>query len=265
MQLQQHLDAFTAAGIRVFAVSYDSVEVLRAFAEEYGITYPLLSDEDSAVIKRYGILNTLIRPDESVYGIPYPGYYATDEDGAVAEKRFYRYYRVRPSTQSLLADVFGLSLDAIDAGDPRAEAAGEGARVSAVLAADGLIFMQRVPLYVTLDLDAGRHVYRAQVPAGFIATEVSVTGPPALTIEPAEYPSTRPFAVEGVREPFAVMDGPVRIVVPVMLTSEELEVIPVDVTVRYQACDEHQCFIPQTAVLHLDIPRGALRRPARRP
>ena len=265
MQLQQHLDAFTAAGIRVFAVSYDPVEVLRAFAEEFGITYPLLSDDDSAVIKRYGILNTLIRPDESVYGIPYPGYYATDGDGVIAEKRFYRYYRVRPSTQSVLTEVFGLSLDAIDAGDPRAEAAGEGVRVSAVLAADGLIFMQRVPLYVTLDLDAGRHVYRAPVPEGFIATEVTVRGPDALAVEPAVYPSTRPFAVEGVREPFAVMDGPVRIAVPVMLTSEDLDVIPVDVTVRYQACDEHQCFIPQTVALHLDIPRGVLRRPVRRP
>ena len=265
MQLQQHLDAFTAAGIRVFAVSYDSVEVLRAFAEEFGITYPLLSDEDSAVIKRYGILNTLIRPDESVYGIPYPGYYATDADGVVTEKAFYRYYRVRPSTQSVLAEVFGLSLDAIDTGaDPRADAASEGVRVSAVLAADGLIFMQRVPLYVTIDLDAGRHVYRAPVPEGFIATEVSVTGPEALTIEAAVYPSTRPFAVEGVREPFAVMDGPVRIAVPLMLTSEDLDVIAIEVTVRYQACDERQCFIPQTVALHLDIPRGTLRRAVRR-
>ena len=33
--------------------------VLAGFAEEYGITYPLLSDNDSAVIEAFGILNTV--------------------------------------------------------------------------------------------------------------------------------------------------------------------------------------------------------------
>ena len=262
MQLQQHLAAFEAAGISVFAVSYDPVEVLRGFAEEFGITYPLLSDEDSAVIREYGILNTLIRPDESVYGIPYPGFYATDTDGVVAEKQFYRLYRVRPSTQSVLAETFGLAIDT--GGDPHAEASADGVRVSAVLAADDLILMQRVPLYVTLDLDPGLHVYGPPVPEGFIGTTVEVTGPPALTADPAIYPATRPFRVDGVAEEFATMDGPVRISVPLTLTAEEDDLIPIDVTVRYQACDEHQCFIPQTVRLHLDVPRGTLRRAARR-
>ena len=262
MQLQQHLDAFTEAGIRVFAVSYDSVEVLRGFAEEFGITFPLLSDEDSAVINQYGILNTLIRPDENVYGIPYPGFYATDTDGVIIEKQFYRYYRVRPSTQSVLADVFDAEIDT--GADPRADAAGDGVRVTAVLSAESLIFMQRVPIRVTLDLDPGLHVYRAPVPDGFVATEVTVAGPETLTVEPARYPETRPFHVDGVEKDFAVMDGPVQIEVPIMLTAEDLDVIPLDITVRYQACDDRQCFIPQTLSLHLDIPRGTLLRPVRR-
>lgn len=261
MQLQQNLEAFTAAGIRVFAVSYDSVAVLQRFAEEFGITYPLLSDEGSAVIRQYGILNTLIRPDEDVYGIPFPGFYAVDSDGVVAEKRFYRQYRVRPSAQSVLSEVFGGNFDI--EGDPHAEAAGGGARLTVVLAADRIVYTQRVPLYVRLDLDPGLHVYRAPVPEGFIATEVTVTGPEGLTVLPAEYPPTRSFHVEGVSEEFAVMDGPLQIAVPLMLNVADLEVVPIDVTVRYQACDERQCFIPQTVNLHLDLPVGPLLSPRR--
>jgi len=35
----------------VLAISYDPVTVLRAFSDKYQITYPLLADEGSEVIK----------------------------------------------------------------------------------------------------------------------------------------------------------------------------------------------------------------------
>ncbi len=41
------------------AISYDPPAVLRDFAQRSGITYPLLSDEDSVTITEYGILNTV--------------------------------------------------------------------------------------------------------------------------------------------------------------------------------------------------------------
>ena len=45
------------AGIRVYGVSHDSPEQLRAFADEHDVTYELLSDADSAVIREFGILD----------------------------------------------------------------------------------------------------------------------------------------------------------------------------------------------------------------
>ena len=41
----------TDAGIGVAAISYDSEETLAAFADRRGISFPLLSDDESAVIK----------------------------------------------------------------------------------------------------------------------------------------------------------------------------------------------------------------------
>ena len=59
MELQDQLDALQSQGIGVAAISYDSVEVLADFAERRGITYPILADDDSAVITEFGILNTV--------------------------------------------------------------------------------------------------------------------------------------------------------------------------------------------------------------
>jgi peroxiredoxin len=59
VELQERLEELTRSGIGVAAISYDSQEILSNFAEERGITFPLLSDADSEVIKAYGILNTV--------------------------------------------------------------------------------------------------------------------------------------------------------------------------------------------------------------
>ena len=53
VELQQALPRFEAAGIKLYAVSYDEPEALAEFARHHGITFPLLSDKGSKVIKRY--------------------------------------------------------------------------------------------------------------------------------------------------------------------------------------------------------------------
>ena len=60
MELQSRLEELQSAGMGIAAISYDSQDTLAAFAERRGITFPLLSDDDSATIKEYGILNTVV-------------------------------------------------------------------------------------------------------------------------------------------------------------------------------------------------------------
>lgn len=47
-----------ANGLGLAAISFDSREVLGAFSQRRGITFPLLSDQDSETITRYLIRNT---------------------------------------------------------------------------------------------------------------------------------------------------------------------------------------------------------------
>ncbi len=95
---------FEDARIRVYSISYDTQEQLPAFANQYEVTYDLLSDTDSAVIRELGILNTLISPDDprrGAYGVPFPGVYVTDENGVVTEKFFHRHYATRESAGAI--------------------------------------------------------------------------------------------------------------------------------------------------------------------
>lgn len=50
---------FEKNGIQVFGVSVDSKEAIKKFIDEYGLNFPLLSDEDKKVCKAYGVLNRL--------------------------------------------------------------------------------------------------------------------------------------------------------------------------------------------------------------
>ena len=52
MERQDRLKEMTEHEFGLIAISYDPVEALRTFADLRGITFPLVSDEGSAIIKR---------------------------------------------------------------------------------------------------------------------------------------------------------------------------------------------------------------------
>ena len=214
------------------------------------------------MIEQFGILNTLVRPDEPVYGIPFPGSYLVGEDGRVTVKVFHREYQIRATGATVLRSGFGSEVE--QGGSLMAESAAGGATVSATLAARELKFMQQIDLYVRIDLDEGLHAYGQPVPEGYFATEVIVTGPEGLRVGEPQYPPTKPFRIEALDEEFQVFEGRVEIVVPLVSAVREGEHVPIDVEVRYQACDDRECFLPQTERLHLDVPLGTLNRPQRR-
>ncbi len=259
MELQQHLDEFEDAGIKLFAISYDSVDVLSGFARDHGIEFPLLADVGSSVIRKFGILSTLIKPEEEYFGLPNPGSYLADEDGRVTEKFFHREYQVRETSATVLRSGFRVPVD------PRsfahAEIASDGVRVSATLGATELHPMQRADLYVTLDLDQGLHIQGPTVPDGYVATKVAVTGTEGLRVGEPQFPATKPFRIEGLQEDFQVLDGEVVIVVPLVSTMREGDSVSIDVEVSYQACNDQECFLPKTEQFHLEVPLAPINRP----
>ncbi len=259
MELQRRLSDFEAAGVRVIAVSPEPVEVISAFTSEHGITYPVLSDADSAVIRSFGILSTLIDPDEPLYGLPFPGSYLTDEAGRVTAKFFNRRYQEREAPEIVFHD--GLALPVDTSGHPAAK---DEAGISAILASPTLTFQQKTAILVRIDLRSGLHVYGQPIPAGYIPTTVTVQGPETVEVGEAVYPATKPFKVEGLSEQFFVFEGDVEIEVPLLSSEHQAESVQFEVEVRYQACDDKTCFLPQTARLTLNAPVRGVNRAVRK-
>jgi peroxiredoxin len=102
VELQGRLDTLKREGLGLVAVSYDPVPVLADFAARRGITFPLLSDQGSAVIKQYGILNTTVAPTSTNYGIPHPGTFIVDANGVVSSRHFEAAYQERDTITSVL-------------------------------------------------------------------------------------------------------------------------------------------------------------------
>jgi peroxiredoxin len=57
IQLQAAKERFQKQGIGLAGISYDSVEILKYFADRRKIDFPLLSDPDSQIIRKYQVLN----------------------------------------------------------------------------------------------------------------------------------------------------------------------------------------------------------------
>jgi DsbC/DsbD-like thiol-disulfide interchange protein len=217
------------------------------------------------VITQYGILNTLVREDEPVYGIPFPGTYLVGEDGRVVEKFFHREYQIRETAATVLGSGFEAAFDRERT--LSAEVAEHGVTVSATLGASTLSFMQRADLYVRIDLDEGLHVYGRPIPDGYFPLDVAVTAPEGVRAGEPEYPPALPFRIEGLDEDFYAYEDSVEVRVPIVVAvrpTGEVSSLPIEAEVQYQACNDRECFNPAKQNIYIDAPVGQLNLPQRR-
>ena len=246
------MDAIRKQGLGVAAISYDSVAALKNFAGRQNITYPLLSDPESKIIRAYDILNETSKPGTLTYGIPYPGVYVVDAQGKVVSKYFEDDYKDRVSTADILTRQFGVPVDAVR----RATEAKHLQITSAAsndIARPGL----RIALILDIDLKPGMHLYAPGV-QGYIPIDWRLEeGGPAAKRHSFEYPRSETLRLEAIGETVPVYRGHIRILREITfgqeavlkpLVSPDGEVI-VRGSFRYQACDDRKCYIPEDVPL----------------
>ncbi len=223
----------------------------------------MLSDVDSEIIKRYDVINTIVQPDDvPFYGIPFPGFFLLDEGGVIVDKLFNRHFAHRDGIEAILDSYAGRVTPG--ANEPiAATSEDDGISVTAFLRGGGgkLRAGPRRRLVVRVEMPDGLHIYGEPVPTGMVATAITVDGPDGFRHDAVEAPPTHEFELPGVAEPLRVWDNTVDFVMDAWADStiaKEIAAgtksIEVEVTVRYQACDDTQCFIPRTRTLTLDVP-----------
>jgi hypothetical protein len=246
--LEQNRSRISALGLGLAAISYDSPAVLKAFAEREHIGFTLLSDTDSRIIRSYGILNEAAPKDSSNYGIPHPGTYLLDARGVVVAKYFEEDYRVRDTAESVLFRQFGL------AGEPHNTVTAKHLKLATAGGELPLRPNQRVTLAVDIELPKRMHVYAPGV-SGYRPITLNLPASPAWKVDPVSFPAARMMRLPAINEIVPVFEGNFRLLATITLAGpQQLEPLldaARDLTVtgelHYQACDDRQCFLPETA------------------
>lgn len=216
------------------------------------------------MIRDYGILNDQLEPNDAfLYGLPYPGVFVCDEDGVVVAKFFHDTYKKRESAHTLIDTALGQIL--LRSGEPSSSGGDEDVRVSVTLhGGSGAIKQGAIRRVVTrFELREGLHIYGEPVPEGMVATQVTIEGPDGLIVGDPQVPPTKPLRLEGLDVELQVWSGTVDVVTPIYALSrlaselrplEEGASLGIEVTVRYQACDDVSCLAPRNEKHTLNLP-----------
>ena len=245
---------FAAADIAVYALSYDEAAALRDFRDAPGITYTLLSDPDSDVIRSFGILNTLIDTTAHPWhGIPYPGTYVVNPEGTIPPKFFDNNLAVRAGPEQLLRAAQGQPMLESKAN----ETAPDAIQVSVALDGNTLASTVQKDLVVSFSVPAGRHVYADPAPRGSMAVDVVLDENKRLVQRRLVRPTSAPHTLAGTSESFQVHDGVFELRLPLTVNggfgggSTE---ISVSGEVRWQSCDNEVCDIPAGQHFKFELP-----------
>ena len=280
MELQDQLEALGNAGIGIAAISYDSQDVLAAFAARRGITFPLLSDANSSVITDFGILNTVVAeglgpnqddPDvvadihryvaaavfdsiplrRRISGTPFPGTFLLDASGHVTARFFEEFYRERSTTSNVMLKT-GIGLTPIAAMEGTTAQLTFTAYPSNPTVTNGTRFSLAVDVAPNPDM----HVYAPGAEAmGYRVIGFNIAPSDYVRFEPVQFPESTIYHFEPLDEYVPVYQASFTLlqeaVVDASAEAEEamaaLDAFTLSGSLDYQACDDAVCY-PRASV-----------------
>lgn len=262
MELQRRHKELEAQGLGLAVITHDAPEILARFASERGITFPLIADPDSIVIKRYGLLNETIDPTNRVYGIPHPGTFVVGRDGRVRSRFFEAAYQERNTAASILARTGqgAGSGPAVTRSTPHLQ-------VTASASDDRVAPGSRFSIVFEVTPGPGMHVY-APGTHSYQVVSVELDPRPWLTGHPIVYPPSEIYHFKPLDERVEVYRKPFRLVQDVTIAAtpaaQKALGALADVTLtgrlKYQACDDTICYMPTSVPLSWTLELGPLVR-----
>ena len=278
MQLQRQVDHLRSQGLGLAAISYDAPEILAAFSERYGITFPLLSDVGSRTIAAYGILNTVadealgageddpaIAAEVKKYvsvsgsrdtaiitkGTPFPGTFVVDREGHVTARDFETFYRERTTASTVMLRL-GVGAAPIAA----TKMSRDDVEITTYPADQTVAPGNRTALVVHVAPRPRMHVY-AQGASGYRPVRLAIAPDPLVRVLPLAYPASEMYLFEPLNERVPVYQRPFTLAQEIVLeVTPEAErafrgrnELTLAGTLEYQACDDKMCFNPAAVPL----------------
>ena len=243
--MQNAVPRFEKQGVKFAAISYDSEEILKYFADRHKIEYPMLADPDSKIIQAYSVLNPEATGMQK--GFARPGYFFIDSTGMIREKFFEAKYRERLTGNSIIAKLFpelGQEVtDTIEA--PHLQLTVEQ---SDRIGVPGT----RITLAAEVQLSPDVHVY-APGAQGYKPIKLLIDPMPELELKPVVYPSSKILYLAAIQERAPVFEGTFRLSQDLRVSStsdfwgslgKDGKTLSIVGKLDYQACDKTKCYLP---------------------
>ena len=280
MELQGRINDLTREGLGVAVISYDSPEILAAFAGAQGISFPLLSDAGSATIRRYGILNPLPElalaggaddpatkaelqryvspgtPPSMMTGMAFPGTFVVDRQGRVTSRFFEEYYVERNTIANVMLKLGtnGAPVNALKLSTPHLDAT--------AFPSDGEVAVgNRFTIALDVTPKPGMHVY-APGAAAYRVITLSIAEQPAIRVLPIQYPPSEVYTFRPLNERVAVYQKPFRLLQELVVEGTPAAqaalrgqtTLMIAGTLDYQACDDKVCYNPISLPVSWQLP-----------
>jgi hypothetical protein len=240
--LSENRERLRKRGLGLAAVSYDSVATLKHFADRKNITFPLLSDGDSSVIRAFGILNESVPKTSPFFGVPHPVAYVVSDKGVIVARYFEEDYRTRRTVGAILSDPI------------TTEAPRSNDRLELTISASDATVRggERVRLFVDVALKPKMHVYAPGV-QGYIPVQLIVDEDIPAVLQTPVFPDSKKKRLKAIDETVPVYERRFRITADVVIGQprEVQRFLAADGTLeltaklRYQACDNRKCYVPE--------------------
>ena len=288
MELQSRLEELRARGLGVAAISYDSREVLADFSHRKGITFPLLADDDSAVITAFGILNTIAAEAQgpnadspeivadiakyvsvfgassNIVGTPFPGTFMLDAQGRVTSRFFEEFYRERNTTANVMLKL-GAGLSPIEA----IEGSTAHLTLTAYPSNPNITVGTKFSVAIDIEPNANIHLYAPGADQlGYRVVGLTLAEVPHIRFEPVEFPESEIYHFKPLDERVPVYQQPFTLLQEAVVSGEpeaaealaKIDALTLSGTLDYQACDDKLCFDPVSVPLSFTLDVETLDR-----
>jgi hypothetical protein len=283
VQLQHDLSVLHRAGLGLAAISYDSPGVLSDFAKRKSITFPLLSDHESAVIREYGVVDRRYRKgmeldveteqlhldpmgDVPVYGLSYPAVFVLSHDDRVEWRYVSEGSELRLTGAAILEEaVGGIADESRTPVSPTGNIGNVGnIAVTATATNTSVGLGNRIRIAVELKIPKGFHVYSPEAGGEYKGVSWQMDPTDCLEVGKPEYPKPEWKLMSSTNERLPVYEGTVRItreiiVKPALKATDPrlfklfcdrcldpASYLKTSGALKFQACDERICYPPQT-------------------
>jgi hypothetical protein len=187
-----------------------------------------------------------------------PGWYVLDARGVIVAKYSDDQEGGRYTPAAILVHQFGWTPP-----EPATEVEGKQLTAKAAASNSTVAPGQRVTLILDVDLQPNMHAYAPGVAGGYISIDWKMPDSPAAAVHPAIFPRSEKLYLKAIGETVPAYRNHFRLTrdITVGRPIDGLEKFTVPGSLRYQACDDRVCYIPQELHLTWTFQYEAVKQP----